>query len=233
MNKKSFNEINAVISGGNKGIGLAVAKSLLNAGARVFSLGRSEFAAFHQNFTHISCDITNFSRTKAVIDEIKSRYELNMLVNNAGLADFCNFASSNSESNYNMVNLNLSSAISLTHNLLGDMLKNQFGIIVNISSIAAIENFADCSVYNATKAGLLSFSRSLRKEVRGKGIKILDFLPGATLTDIWDKDFAASYGSKMMLPEEIAEIIFENIKLSLNPRLMIEEVIITPQAGSL
>ena len=241
MKQLKFNEITALISGGNKGIGLALSQKLVESGTKVISLGRSEYkhdstntTNFENNYFHYRCDISNTNELTKVLLEIKEMHgNINLLVNNAGTSDFSTFATSDISLGIKMIETNLSAAIALTHSVLPAMLSGQAGVIVNMSSIAAIENFADCSVYNASKAGLLSFSRSLRKEVRKSGVKIIDVLPGATLTDIWDEDFKNTFKDKMMHPEDIAEAVFECIRMSLNPRLMIEEIILTPQGGSL
>jgi short-subunit dehydrogenase len=241
MKQLKLNEITALISGGNKGIGLAISERLIKHGVKVISLGRSKFekkinniSNFDELYFHYQCDISNFDELKKVLSEIMERHgHINLLVNNAGISDFTTFATSDISLGIKMIDVNLSAAIALTHSILPAMLADHAGVIINMSSVAAIENFADCSVYNASKAGLLSFSRTLRKEVRKSGVKVIDVLPGATLTDIWDEDFRTTFKDKMMHPEDIAEAVFECIRMSLNPRLMIEEIILTPQAGSL
>jgi short-subunit dehydrogenase len=113
------------------------------------------------------------------------------------------------------------------------MIKRKSGIIVNISSSSVIENFADCSIYNASKSALIAMSRSLRKEVRQHGIKIIDIIPGATCTDIWDEQSKNEYKDRMLLPEDVADIIFQTVISSYGDRLMVEEIVIRPQNGNI
>lgn len=232
---------NALITGGNKGIGKAISLKLVEAGANVISLGRTDidnnshlYKEYSDNFFHYKCDISNIDVLNSTMSLISENHKkINILINNAGILDFSEFSKSDISIASKILQVNLTSAITLTHHLLPSMLNSKSGMIINISSIGAIENFAGCSVYNASKAGLLSFSRSLRNEVRTSGLKIIDIIPGATLTDIWDSNSRELFKDNMMLPSDLAEIIYSCIILSLNDRVMIEEVVVTPQNGSL
>lgn len=240
MNSIDLTGKTALITGGNKGIGFATSQKLASAGAKVISLSKSNFEPNYElypelknNFIHYQCDLSNNEAIGIVLTTVLENKQIDFLINNAGVLEFAPFVESDITKAYQTISVNLQAAIWLTYEVLPMMIERSSGMIINISSIGAIENFANCGVYNASKAGLLSFSRSIRKEVRKSGIKIIDIIPGATLTDIWDKDSQDNFGDKMMLPEDIANAIYSCISLSYNNRLMIEEIVITPQNGSL
>ncbi|MFA5511726.1 MAG: SDR family NAD(P)-dependent oxidoreductase [Candidatus Kapaibacterium sp.] len=239
MNKLVLSGKTILISGGNRGIGLALSKKMCMLGAQIISLGRSKFdydgvtPEFSKSFTHYEVDISNHNSLDTILREITNRNSIDILVNNAGISDFTEFIKSDMELAAKMINVNFVSTVYLTHKILPQMIEKKSGTILNISSVAAVENFANCSVYNATKAAVLSFGKSLRKEVRTQGVNVLNILPGATLTNIWDDDFAREYAANMMMPEDIADAIIEALILTQNNRLMIEELILTPKHGSL
>ncbi len=243
MKELALKDMNVLITGGNKGIGLTLSKKLIRQGANVYSLSRTaynhstdedESDNFKKHFHQYKCDITSILQLQSALSEIKAAVSnIDILINNAGISDFNPFTESDLSLAEKIIQTNLIAAINLTHFILPDMIENQKGMIINITSISVKENFANCSVYNASKSGLISFSRSLRKEVRTKGIKIIDIIPGATLTDLWDDESRHQYQNQMMLPDDVSEVIYECIRLSVNNRMMIEEIIITPQSGNL
>ena len=240
MKELALKDMNVLITGGNKGIGLALSKKLIQHGANIYSLSRSAYQHssdesdnFKHHFHQFKCDITSILQLQSALSEIKAISNIDILINNAGITDFNPFSESDLSLAEKIIQTNLIAAINLTHFILPDMIENQKGMIINITSISVKENFANCSVYNASKSGLISFSRSLRKEVRTQRIKIIDIIPGATLTDLWDDESKIQHQNQMMHPDDVSEAIYECIRLSMNERIMIEEIIITPQNGNL
>ena len=76
-------------------------------------------------------------------------------------------------------------------------------------------------------------SKALREEVRQQGVKIIDILPGATETDIWEDGTRKKFREKMIQPEDVAQLVFHTLLQSQNPRYMVEEIIMKPQMGDL
>jgi short-subunit dehydrogenase len=113
------------------------------------------------------------------------------------------------------------------------MISQKRGLIINISSVAALSRFTGSSIYSASKSALLTMSRILRDEVRKFGIKVVDILPGATDTDMWDKESRKLLGQKMMKPEDIAQVIYDTIEMNKLNRIITEELIIRPIGGDL
>jgi 3-oxoacyl-[acyl-carrier protein] reductase len=159
--------------------------------------------------------------------------DIDILINNAGISSFKKFIDTKPEVFENIININLRGPFLCIQSVLPGMLKKNSGIIINIISVSAIKTFTKSSAYAASKAGLLAMSRSLREEVRKYGIKIIDIFPGATETEIWSKDSRDKFRDKMMKTEDVAEAVFEVIKLSMNNRMHVEEIVFRPQEGDL
>jgi len=106
-------------------------------------------------------------------------------------------------------------------------------MIVNISSVASITPFADCSAYSVSKTGLRMMGQCLMEEVRNEGIKIMNVLPGATNTNIWGDDIRQNNSNNMMNADKIGEIVVNAILSSLSSNAIIEEILIKPQTGNI
>jgi short-subunit dehydrogenase len=156
---------------------------------------------------------------------------VDILVNNAGLGIFAPFNELSIDDVDAMLNVNLRGAFLCTQAVLSSMIERSEGVIVNINSVSALKTFKNCSMYAASKAGLLAMSRSLREEVREHGIKVIDLMIGATETDIWSVEARNEFSPRMMQPDDIAESLLATLRLS--PRMMPEELVLRPQQGDL
>lgn len=235
MEIRDFNKLKVLITGGNKGIGLEISKLFVENEIFVTSLSRTKNLSINSDkYRQIECDLSNQQNILNFVNESNARnISFDIIINNAGIIEFGQFHKMELQPKLNMINTNLIAPITLLTGFLPKMIENRFGIIVNISSIGAISNFANCAVYNSSKAAILSLSKSLRNEVRKDGIKIIDIIPGATFTDIWYEDFKNKNKDRMINPYYIAKLIYDSIKMSIDGNLMTEEIIITPQGGSL
>jgi len=230
------------ITGGNRGIGLAIADKFINAGAQVvISASKKEsfkdilpkYAAL-DNVLFFPCDLTQANQIHEVVTKIKlAKGKIDILINNAGVAEFKPFQDITNEMFDEMNNVNYKGTFLCTKAVLPDMIEISDGVIVNILSGAAIKAFENSSVYSATKAAVLAMSNSLRKEVRKNGISVINILPGATDTDIWNPTVREQKKHLMMQPEDVAEATFSAIQNSLSQRVIIEEVLVRPQGGDL
>jgi 3-oxoacyl-[acyl-carrier protein] reductase len=155
----------------------------------------------------------------------------NVLINNAGIGIFTELENLSFNDIEQTIAVNLLGATYCIKAALPTMLAQGKGVIVNINSIAATTTFTGASIYAASKAGLLALSRSLRQEVRGRGVKVIDVLPGATETDIWANEARQQHAQRMMQPADVAEAIVALLRL--HPRVMPEECVLRPQCGDL
>ncbi len=229
-----------LITGASKGIGYSLAKKAIEEGAMVYGTSRdvSNFQKSdlkdYKSFIGLELDLASLNSINCFKDYLISHnIDIDILINNAGVALFKSFNDMSYTEIAQVADLNFKNTVLLTNIILNMMLKRKSGVIVNILSGAIERNFPLSTVYSGTKAAIRAMSRSLREEVRDKNIKIMDVLPGATSTDIWDIQMLNQYSERMINPKDLAEIIVSNIQLSFLPNIMIEDIIVKPQLGDL
>lgn len=189
MNTKNY----ALITGGSKGIGFELAKEFAKNKFNLILVARSKpdllkaKSYFIKHFSGINIIIISqdLSKPEASKKILKKTSHLGVvaLVNNAGFGDFGLFNKSNLEKQTNMIQTNINSLTSLTHLYVQDMIKNNYGFILNVSSVAGFQPGPLMSVYYASKAYVLSFTQSIANELKHTNIKISVLCPGATKTN--------------------------------------------------
>lgn len=182
----------AFVTGGAKGIGSAIVKRLITDGYRVaFTYNNSEEKAralcekFGADCKAYQLDITDSNAVKNVIDDIEKSFgEIEVLVNNAGIAEQALFTDITDEMWHKMIETNLSGAFYCSRAVLPYMINRKSGKIINISSIWG-ETGGSCEVhYSASKSGLIGMTKALAKEVGLSGITVNSVSPGVILTDM-------------------------------------------------
>ena len=135
-------------------------------------------------------DLTEDSSTEKLYQSIKGQgIQIEVLINNAGVGRFGNFHEMDQQSDDEMIKLNISALTSLTKLFVKDMIKNGSGRILNVASLAAFQPAGPMmAVYYASKAYVLSFTRSLRSELKGTGVTITALCPGPTRTEFGQTD---------------------------------------------
>ena len=234
---KSLKGKTALVTGGTRGIGLAIANALVDAGAQVIVTGRDAAklkAAAKRLSTRgaaFSVDIRDLQQVRTLFRDVKKHFgRLDFLINNAGIAH-ANLTVEKMpfEVWRSVVATNLDGLFLITHHALP--LMGRGGVIVNNLSRAAIHPFMGMSAYNSTKAGALMFTNSLRMEVRKQGIRVTALVPGAIETDIWEQFWADAPRDKMLGPEEVASAVLH--VLSMPAGATIEQLQIGPASGDL
>jgi NAD(P)-dependent dehydrogenase (short-subunit alcohol dehydrogenase family) len=190
----------AVVTGGTRGIGAAIADSLEGAGWDVARLGRKD------------ADVGDRDAVVAAFDNVRSeRGPILVLVNNAGItAD--GLAISLSDDDWtSVVDTNLTGAFHCTKAALPDMLRARFGRIVNVSSVVAERANPGQANYVAAKAGLLGLTRTVAREMARKGVTCNAVTPGVIATDMTadlDGDLAGAVpAGRVGRPEEVAAAV--------------------------
>lgn len=229
--------LNVLITGGTSGIGLETAKILSEKVNNVIVCGRSlknsDILNKH-NIIFIQADVSKEEDILKMYNTIiQKNIKINVLINNAGSAFFKEFINTEISEYKNLFNTNFFSVITCIKTFIPEMLNNGFGKILNINSIATKKVFPFNTAYSASKMALLGFTSSLREEVRSKGIDIIDIFPGATETPLWDESTKSERVGRMMEPDDIAEAIFSTLTLSLNNRMIPEEIVLRPKLGDL
>jgi NAD(P)-dependent dehydrogenase (short-subunit alcohol dehydrogenase family) len=227
----------ALVTGGSRGIGLAIAEALVGAGAFVFVTGRdrkalkSASAQLGKSATAVRCDLRDPRAVASLCREIKKRFgRLDFLVNNAGIAHpLANVDKLTLETWREVIDINLTGLFLVTHHALP--LISSGGVIVNNLSISAKQVFAGFSAYSASKFGALGFTDALRLEVRERGIRVTALLPGAVRTDIWQQFWPDAPKAKMVSPGSVAEMVLQILQLPENAT--VEQLQIGPASGTL
>lgn len=221
----------AIVTGASSGIGLEIAKVLLNNNYKVYGLARdfSKTDLEHINFIKETCDITQTFLLEEKIKCIRSiENEIFILVNNAGVGYYGPHEEINTKKLHTMIATNLEAPIILTHLLLRDLKKNS-GYIINISSITAKKASPIGCAYSATKAGLSHFSEGLFEETRKAGVKVIAIHPDMAKTEFYQN---ASF-REGDLPESYitGECIANAVEVILNQRegTVLTDITIRPQ----
>ncbi len=230
------------LTGGSRGIGAGTAKKLVKTGARLILSSRNidennksiGDLTSYQNVYFYPCDVSSHEEVKTTYKKIEKNIgDVDILINNAGVAKFKPIDELSVNDFDDMMGINLRGAFLCIGTVLPKMIEKGKGIILNIISVAAVKIFTGSSIYSASKAGLLAMSRSMREDLRSKGIKVIDILPGATETELWSSKSREKYGKRMIKPSELADVIVDILEKSVKNKLMIEEVVIRPQLGDL
>lgn len=228
------------ITGASSGIGKAAAILLVSEGHTVFATSRSmekldqiaqQTAGMPGKLFVIPGDISNHAEVERVYEEIIKQAHPDVLINCAGITSFKKAEEDNLPDILSVINTNLLGSVFCIKAVLSGFIRKGGGHVINIQSIAATKVLTQSSIYSASKAGLLAYSRVLREEVRKHNIKVTDILPGATITDIWSKNVLDKYSERMMSAEEVAEVILQVTGDKTN--LVYEEVILRPRLGDL
>ena len=230
----------ALITGANRGIGLAIARALARENcdlvitardARSLSKAGTELRRMGVSVLEQTCDVCEPGSVDYLFSLVRAlRRPLHFLINNAGVA---HPSQSVSELPYprwcEVIDTNLNGLFLVTQAALAVMKRGS--VIVNNLSVAAEQVFPGWAAYNASKHGALGFTNTLREELRPNGIRVLALLPGATDTPIWNAIWPQAPRQKMMSPEVVANALVNALLLPENTS--IDKIVITPAGGAL
>lgn len=220
-----FHEKTVLITGASSGIGSALARRFARANARLILVARREdrLAALAEELRSnglevyiIVADLVEPSACDKIVSETKEAAgPIDVLVNNAGIGEYGRFYEKDLGALENMMQLNMSAVVRLTHRVLPDMIDRRSGHILNIASTAAFQPTPHMSVYGATKSFVLSFSLALWHEVRRRGICVTCVCPGPVRTEFFDRGGYETQKSHMIRlaidPDQIAEAAYTKL----------------------
>lgn len=177
----------ALVTGGTKGTGKAIAERLKNAGAKVIVIARNQPENPDENLYFISADLSKPEAADKVASEVFQKYgKLDILINNLGSSETPGggFSVLTNKDWEETLQANLLAPVRLDRAFLTQMLQNKSGVIIHIASIQGKLPLHDSTLpYAAAKAGLINYSKGLSKEVSPKGVRVLTVSPGWIMTE--------------------------------------------------
>lgn len=219
------NNKTALVTGGAKGIGAAICRSFANDGYKIainYNTSEKEATELKKELSEITqaeifmCDVSDSSQVKRMFSDIsKTLGNVDVLVNNAGIAQQVLFTDITDEMWQKMIGINLTGAFNCSREALRYMVNEKNGVIINIASMWG-ETGASMEVhYSAAKAGLIGLTKALAKEVGLSGVRVNAVSPGVVLTDMMnffsesDKEILKDETPLNTLgtPEDIAEAV--------------------------
>ena len=205
----------ALVTGGSKGIGFAIAKALVADGASVVITGRHRHeleraqAELGSRAFAVVADVRNPAEVAAAAREPVDRFGgLDVLVNNAGIGLFKNAADMAVADWQAVIDTNLSGVFYFCHAAIPHLRQRGGGWIINISSLAGKNPFVGGTAYCASKAGLNAFSEALMQEVRYDDIRVTCLMPGSVATGFGGRS-AEDRPDWKIQPEDVGEIVLD------------------------
>jgi 3-oxoacyl-[acyl-carrier protein] reductase len=231
----------ALVSGGSRGIGRAIALALAREGAAVSLLARgrpgldavvAEIETAGGTALAVPGDAAEEADVAAAVAATVRRFGgLDVLVSAQGTGSFGPVESSHLADWDAMMRSNLRATYLLCRAALGPMLQAGRGTIINVLSLAAVRVIPGCAAYTASKAGALGLTRVLAEEVRGRGIRVAALCPGAVDTPFWDGVPHPPDRGRMLRPESVAEAAL--LVVTQPPGAFVEELVLAPTPGVL
>ena len=187
MNEQTMKK--AILTGGSRGIGLAIIKQLSNAGYEVWYLSRSEIKdETLDRVHHIACDVMDREVLATALKQaVKEAGEVDLLVNNAGITKDGLIMRMKDADWDDVISVNLTSTFLSCRALSRQFLRQRHGAIVNIASVVGIVGNPGQANYAASKAGIIGLSKSLAREFASRGIRVNCVAPGFIATSMTDK----------------------------------------------
>ena len=196
MNKFNLSNRVAIVTGGAQGFGLAITERFIQSGAKViiWDIDKEATETAIKKISSENCiyqivDVKNFEEIKKNLDDIESNYgKIDIFINNAGITGTNTTVAEYPLEEWNkVIDLNLNAVFYCCKAVVPFMIKNNYGRIVNIASIAGKEGNPNASAYSTSKAGVIGLTKSLGKELALKNIAVNCVTPAAAKTRIFDQ----------------------------------------------
>ena len=192
MNKFDLNNRTAVITGGAQGFGLDIAKKFLNFGAQViiWDIDEQQLQITlkeinNSKLSYNKVDVSNFEQVNNAVLKITSSSNIDILINNAGITGSNSTVWDYSVNEWNkIVQVNLMGTFYCCKSIVPNMIKNNYGRIVNVASVAGKDGNPNASAYSSAKAGIIGLTKSLGKELADKNIAVNAVTPSTANTKI-------------------------------------------------
>lgn len=222
----NFENKTAVITGGSRGIGLAIAKKLAEGGANIAVLyvgdeteGKAAKAELEQYGTKVEqyfCDVSDFEKSKAVCEQVIEEFGVvDILINNAGITRDKLVLNMDEKDFDAVINVNLKGTFNMIKHFYKHFMKNRGGRIVSTSSIVGLIGNAGQANYSASKAGIIGLTKSVARELAGRNVTVNAVAPGYIGTDMTNvlpdkvkETMKAQIPAKRIgTPEDVANVV--------------------------
>ena len=195
MHQFDLNNRTAIITGGAQGFGLDIAKRFLSSGVKtiIWDIDENELKKATQelnnpNLSYKVVDVSNYKNVKETVDEITKSTNIDILINNAGITDSTSSLWDYDVDEWNkIVQINLMGTFNCCKCVVPNMIKNNYGRIINVASVAGKDGNANASAYSSAKAGAIGLTKSLGKELADKNIAVNAVTPAGAKTRILDQ----------------------------------------------
>jgi 3-oxoacyl-[acyl-carrier protein] reductase len=203
----------AIVTGGSRGIGLAIARALVTSDVNVMITGTKE-KPLEDAIRELGAmamaqraDVRDYADVERAFNAAAAHFGgVDILVNNAGVGVFTPVANMSIDQWHNVIETNVTGAFYCSRAVLPHLRKRGGGWIVNISSLSGTNPFANGAAYCASKAALNAFSESLMQEVRHDGIRVATIAPGSVNTSFGDHDSGAEW---KLSPDDVAHAVVD------------------------
>jgi 3-oxoacyl-[acyl-carrier protein] reductase len=195
MHQFDLNNRTAIITGGAQGFGLDIAKRFLSSGVKtiIWDIDEDELKKATQelnnpNLSYKVVDVSNYKNVKETVDEITKSTNIDILINNAGITGSTSSLWDYDVDEWNkIVKINLMGTFNCCKCVVPNMIKNNYGRIINVASVAGKDGNANASAYSSAKAGAIGLTKSLGKELADKNIAVNAVTPAGAKTRILDQ----------------------------------------------
>ena len=195
MHQFDLNNRTAIITGGAQGFGLDIAKRFLSSGVKtiIWYIDEDELKKATQelnnpNLSYKVVDVSNYKNVKETVDEIIKSTNIDILINNAGITGSTSSLWDYDVDEWNkIVQINLMGTFNCCKCVVPNMIKNNYGRIINVASVAGKDGNANASAYSSAKAGAIGLTKSLGKELADKNIAVNAVTPAGAKTRILDQ----------------------------------------------
>ena len=212
----------AIVTGGTRGIGQAITRALLEAGARVVICARSREAVaacverlqpqWAGRVTGTACDVSRYEQVQSLLDFTLEKFGgLDILVNNAGVGVMGDIAEISPRQWQEVIGTNLTGVYHCCHAAVPVLRRRGGGYILNIGSLAGTQGFAGGSAYNASKFGLNGFSEAIMQDLRHDNIRVSAVLPGSVNTGFRGHRTGKEARWKLT-PEDVAQVVVDLLR---------------------
>ena len=225
----------ALITGGSKGIGLAVAEAMVRSGMNVTVTSRSQAAANQAadqlnqiapgQALGLEADVRSMESQQNSVDQTVAKFgQLDVLIANAGVGHFAPIETMTAEQWHQVIDINLTGVFNSVKVSI-PALKASKGYIITIASLAGTNFFANGAAYNASKFGLVGFTQAIMLDLRQDGVKVSTIMPGSVSTEFNNRQPSQADAWKIQ-PEDLGQIVID--LLNMHPRTLPSKVEVRP-----